>query len=393
MIDLDLNPVETALLAEVARQADIYRSYSQVYDKPQDHAVDGRDLYSIPEEADFPHVRGRLAEVVDETSGRELMEALIYLVEAGGAKPLYPREKHEDGFDTNISKLLLAAVGDEEQNRKWGPGYGFLAWGMTEPAAGSDPAGMRTTAVHDPQTDEWVLNGEKIFISHIEEADAVLTLARVASEKGHGSIGLFMVEKDRPGFRLGKQYQKLGIRDRDLGSFFLEDYRIPAANRLGGNLTSALSIFNGTRAMMGAEALGLTRASLDIVRDALLDDHLDIDYLDTTANPNAAVTRYIELEAEYEAAYLTLLHTMWLMQHDGPDKVRASIAKVVGAGSARQIIPECLRLLGPNSTSKEHFVERALRDSRIADIYEGPGIVLRLLIARALLGYSSRELN
>lgn len=393
MINFDLNPVETELLEETARQADVYRRYSHIYDKPQDHSVDGRDLYSIPEEADFPHVRRRLEDVIEETSGRELMEALIYLEEAGGAKPLFPRSRDEDGFDTNISKLLLAAVGDEEQNRKWGPGYGFLAWGMTEPAAGSDPAGMLTNAVFDEETDEWVLNGEKIFISHVQEAQAILTLARVASGKGHGSIGLFMVEKDRPGFRLGKQYKKLGIRDRDLGSFSLEDYRIPRANQLGGNLTSALSIFNGTRALMGAEAMGLTRAALDIVRDALLDDGLEIDYLASSADVNADVQRYIELEAEYEAAYLTLLHTMWIMKINGPDKVRASIAKVVGAGSARSIIPECLRLLGPSSTSKEHFVERALRDSRIADIYEGPGVVLRLLIARNLLKYSSRELN
>ncbi|WP_412520787.1 acyl-CoA dehydrogenase [Actinomadura madurae] len=393
MIDLDLNDVEAGLLGEVARQAEVYRTYSRRFDRPQDHTVPSSELYPIPEEADFPNVRAQLREVLDQTSGWMVMDALIYVQENYGAKPFFPRPAGADGFDANISKLLLAAVGDEEQNRKWGADYGFLAWGMTESGAGSDPAGMRTTAVFDEGTKEWVLNGEKIFISFVEEAEAILTLARVGSEKQHGSIGLFMVEKNRPGFRLGKQYKKLGIRDRDLGSFSLEDYRIPEENRLGGSLTSALSTFNGTRALMGAEALGLTRAALDIVRDALVADGLEIDYWRAPGDLNADVQRYIELEAEYEAGYLTLLHSMWFMEQHGPDKVQAAIAKVVCAGMARALIPECFRLLGPSSTSRDHFLERALRDSRITDIYEGPGVVLRLLIARNLLGFSSRELN
>lgn len=393
MINFDPNPVEAELLAETARQAAIYRGYAREFDVPQDHSRNGSETIPVPEEHGFPHVRDMLRERLRETSGYDLMEALIYLEECKGAKPFYPRPREADAFDTNLSKFLLEAVGTPEQVEMWGPNYGFLAWGMTEPGAGSDPSAMKMTAVFDEATGEWVLNGEKIFISQVQEAAGILTMARVPDEGPNGNIGIFVVEKGRPGLTLGSQFAKLGIRNRDLGSFSLDNYRIPKFNRLEGNLKNALDAFNGTRSLIAAEALGLTSAAVDITRDNLQQYGVDIDYTASATDSCAAADRFIELEAEYEAAYLTLLHTRWLHQTQGRDKVRTAIAKVTAAGGARRIIRECMDLLGPNSTTRDHFLEQAMRDSRITDIYEGPGDVLRILIARNLLHYSAAELN
>ncbi|GAA2223651.1 acyl-CoA dehydrogenase family protein [Micromonospora olivasterospora] len=392
MINFDPNPFEAELLAETARQATVYRRYAREFDRPQDHDLNGSVTMPVPEEAEFLHVRNLLRQRIDETSGYDLMEALIYLEECKGAKPFYPRPVDADAFDTNLSKFLLKAVGTPEQYEKWGDGYGFLSWGMTEPGAGSDPSSMRMTAVRDSATGDWVLNGEKIFISQVQEAAGIVTMARVPEEGPH-SIGLFVVEKDRPGFTLGRQFKKLGIRNRDLASFALDDYRIPDVNRLRGSLKDALNEFNGTRSLIAAEALGLISAALDITRGALEEAGVEIDYTASAARSTAAADRFIDLEAEYEAGYMTLLHTRWLHQTQGRDKVRTAMAKVAAAGGARRIIRECMDILGPNSTSKDYFLEQAMRDSRITDIYEGPGEVLRLLIARDMLGYSARELN
>lgn len=391
MINFDPNPIEAELLAEVARQADVYRSYAREFDRPQDHDRNGSETIPVPEEAGFRHVRNSLRDNLHLTSGYDLLEALIYLEECRGAKPFYPRPREADAFDTNLSKFLLKVVGTPEQYERWGDSYGFLSWGMTEPGAGSDPSAMRMTAVQDPASGDWILNGEKIFISQVQEAAGILTMARVPAE-GPGAIGLFVVEKGIPGFTLGKQFSKLGIRNRDLASFALNDYRVPAIHRLEGSLRDALDAFNGTRSLIAAEALGLTGAAIDIVRETLAENKVEVDYAPSLGT-TAAVDRFIEQEAEFEAGYMTLLHTRWLHQTEGRDKIRTAMAKVMAAGGARRIIRECMDILGPNATSKDHFLEQAMRDSRITDIYEGPGDVLRIMIARDMLGYRPNELN
>lgn len=391
MIDFDLNPVETRIIAEAARQAKVYRRYARQFDGPQDHSKTGDELFVVPEAREFPHVRNMARAELPQTSGWELMEALIFLEEASGAKPLYPRDPACDAFDNTIANRLLKVVGTPQQYRKWEKSV--IGWGMTEPGAGSDPSAMRTAAVLDEAADEWVLNGEKIFISVIEEADCAITLARATGDGLNGTIGLFVIDKGTPGFNVGPQFSKLGIRNRDLGTFSLVDCRIPRSNRLSGNLKNALTMFNPTRSLIAAEALGSARAALDITHEALAQSGTTIDYTAPPDRMTAAVDRFIELEAIYDGAYLTLLHTRWLHKVEGSDKVRSAIAKVTAACAARRIIRECMDILGPNSTSKDFFLEQAMRDSRITDIYEGPGDVLRILIARELLKYSPAELS
>jgi acyl-CoA dehydrogenase len=152
-------------------------------------------------------------------------------------------------------------------------------------------------------------------------------------------------------------------------------------------------MFNPTRSLIAAEALGSTRAAIDITRESLSQNGTTIDYTASPDRMSAAVDRFIELEAIYEGAYLTLLYTRWMHQVQGSDKVRSAIAKVTASCAARRVIRECMDILGPNSTSKDYFLEQAMRDSRITDIYEGPGDVLRILIARELLKYSAAELS
>jgi acyl-CoA dehydrogenase len=390
MINFDMNPVEASLVDEVARQAKVWRRYARKLDTPQDHNLSSKDLFEIPEEKSFPHVRNMLRERVAETSGFGIIEFLIYMQESAGGKPIYFNAAR-DGNDMGLTIRLLKQISTSEQFEQWG--HWILSWGMTEPGAGSDPAGMRGTAVLDEETDEWILNGEKTFISTIQEAQGALVMLKIGGKGSNEGIGVFMVEKSRPGFLLGPQFSKLGIRSRDLASFSLDNCRIPRSNRLEGSLRNALAAFNGTRILIAAEALGAIQVALDITRGSLMEGGTPIDYTASLDEMPAAIDRFIELEAEFEAAFLTALHSSWLAHRDGADKMRSAIAKVTAAGAARRIIRDCMNILGPNGTSLDYYVEKAMRDSRITDIYEGPGDVLRILIARTLLNYSSKELN
>ncbi|MGA8615147.1 MAG: acyl-CoA dehydrogenase, partial [Xanthobacteraceae bacterium] len=137
-----------------------------------------------------------------------------------------------------------------------------IAIGLTEPSGGSDPASTRTTATWDVAAGEWVIEGEKIFITYAESCDAVLVLARVVHPERRG-LSAFMVEKGTTGFTVGRQFRKMGIRFEDTAPLALSGCRVPAFNHIDGDLKSMLRSFSESRPVVAAYALGVSRAALD----------------------------------------------------------------------------------------------------------------------------------
>jgi len=154
-----------------------------------------------------------------------------------------------------------------------------------------------------------------------------------------------------------------------------------------------MSVFNDSRPMVGAMALGVARAALDFTCEKLADRGIEVSYRGGMRSRSAVVDRFIRLEAIYEAALLTVLRSKWVEQQAVPPKVEASIAKAAGGKAARRITQRCIDLLGPEALSEDHPLDRCFRDGRIFDIYEGAGEIQRLIIARSILAYTGRDLR
>ena len=380
MIDFELTQEDQDVLKLAHDQALIGRHYANYYDRHEDELPPDQ----FPEAADLANPVELAGEGVSGSSGPRVLHSLVMLETSWGGMALH-RSKW------GLGNTVLQTVATPEQVEKWKDST--IAIAITEPGAGSDPANIRTTATFDRETDEWVLNGEKIFISQAQSADAAMVLSRFIGPDGSRGLSTFLVEKGTPGFTVGPQLKKLGIRSHDTCNLVFENCRIPEFNHIKGDFKSTMSVFNDSRPMVGAMALGVARAALDFTRERLAERGIEISYLGGARSRSAVADRFMRLEAVYEAALLTVLRSKWLEQQDSPPKVEASIAKAAGGKAARKITQGCIDLLGPEALSEDHPLDRCFRDGRIFDIYEGAGEIQRLIIARSILGYTNRELR
>ena len=380
MIDFQLTEADEKILGAAHEQAIIGRRYARYYDKHEDEL----EPAEFPEAKDLPSPITLAEEAVSGTSGTRILHSLVMLEVYWGGVAL-----HRSRW--GLGNTVLKTVAMPEQIEKWK--NHTIAIAITEPGAGSDPANIRTTATFDRETGEWILNGEKIFISQAQSADAAMVLSRFIAPDGSRGMTTFLVEKDTPGFTVGPQLKKLGIRSHDTCNLLFENCRIPEFNHIKGDFKSTMSVFNDSRPMVGAMALGVARAALDFTREKLGERGIEISYRGGMRSRSAVVDRFIRLEAIYEAALLTVLRSKWLEQQDVPPKVEASIAKAAGGKAARKITQGCIDLLGPEALSEDYPLDRCFRDGRIFDIYEGAGEIQRLIIARSILNYTGRDLR
>ncbi len=380
MIDFELTSKDQEIIRLAHEQAEIARRYGDYYDKHEDE---------LPPDQ-FPEAEGRPNPIVlaeetgDGSSGPRILHSLVMHEIYGGGLALHRAR-------WGLGNTVLQTVATPDQFEKWK--NHTIAIAITEPGAGSDPADIRTTATFDRETGEWILNGEKIFISQAQSADAAMVFSRFIAPDGSRGMTTFLVEKGTAGFTVGPQLKKLGIRSHDTCNLLFEDCRIPEFNHIKGDFKSTMSVFNDSRPMVGAMALGVARAALDFTRQKLAERGIEIDYRGGMRSRCAIADRFLRLEAAYEAALLTVMRSKWLEQRDVAPKVEASIAKAAGGKAARRITQGCIELLGPEALSEDHRLERCFRDGRIFDIYEGAGEIQRLIIARAILDYTARELR
>jgi len=310
-----------------------------------------------------------------------------------------------------LGNAAIAAVANDEQKQRYAGQWAAMA--ITEPDTGSDSGAIRTTAVRDG--DEYVLNGEKIFVTAGERAELVVVWATLDRSLGKQAIKSFVVRRDNPGLKLVRLEHKLGIRASDTAAFVLDDCRVPADDLLGdpeiqirahgtggdegasgsgaGGFGGAMQTFDNTRPLVAAMALGLTRASLDLTTELLAKAGVSVDW-DRPAHvqPHAAA-RLLQMEAEYEAAHALTLRAAWMADNGRPNSMEASMAKAKAGRTCVDVSLACVELAGATGYAERELLEKWARDSKILDIFEGTQQIQLLVVARRLLGLTSSQLK
>lgn len=295
-----------------------------------------------------------------------------------------------------LGNSAIASVATDEQHQRFDGLWASMA--ITEPGTGSDSASIRTTAVRDG--DEYVLNGEKIFVTSGERSDAVVVWATLDRELGRAAIKSFVVPKGTPGMTVERLEQKLGIKASDTATIRFEDCRVPAENLLGSpeidvkqGFAGAMATFDNTRPLVASMAVGCARAALDLTRDLLAQAGVEVDYDRPAVTQSAAAARLLQLEADWEAAYLLMLQAAWMADNRRPNSLEASMAKAKAGRVGSDITLSCVELTGTLGYSESELLEKWARDSKILDIFEGTQQIQQLIVARRVLGLSSAELK
>jgi acyl-CoA dehydrogenase len=295
-----------------------------------------------------------------------------------------------------LGNSAIASVADEEQLKRFGGRWAAMA--ITEPEAGSDSAAIRTTAVLDG--DEYVLNGEKIYVTSGERADLVVVWATLDRSAGRAAIKSFVVERSNPGLILERVEHKLGIRASDTAAFRLENCRIPKENLLGSpdidtkrGFGGVMQTFDNTRPLVAAMAVGVGRACLDFTRERLAEAGVEVDYDRPALTQSAAASRFLTMEADWEAARLLTLEAAWMADNGKPNSLQASMAKAKAGRTCVDVALGCIELCGAVGYAEHDLLEKWARDAKILDIFEGTQQIQLLIIARQLLKKTSAELK
>jgi len=325
-------------------------------------------------------------------------DAGLYLCTPGGA----------------LGGAAVDATGTPEQKERFLKRFGegepkWAAMAMTEPHCGSDTAAIRTTARLSEDGKEWILNGEKIFVTGglmaaKESRGFVVVWATVDPSAGRAGMKPFVVEAGTPGMTVTKLEHKHGIRVSDTAAIVFNDCRIPYDNILGSpevvkgdaehkGFKGAMKTFDATRPLVAASALGIARAALEFTASYLKDRGVKVRYGVAPHLQTAVERDLIHMEMQHRAAWLLVLKAVTKMDAGEENALEASMAKVKAGQVATYVSQKAVELLGPEGYSCKLLVEKWMRDARINDIYEGTGQINRLIVARRLLGYTSRELR
>jgi acyl-CoA dehydrogenase len=308
-----------------------------------------------------------------------------------------------------LGGAAVAAAGTPEQKERFlarfrsgEPKWGAMA--ITEPGCGSDSAAITTTAVRDG--DNWVINGTKIFVTSglmaAEKSDGfVVVWATVDKSAGRSGIKAFIVERGTPGMTVTKVEHKMGIRASDTAAIVFEDCRIPANNLLGSaevkktteGFKGVMATFDATRPAVAASAIGIGRAAVDFVREALDKEGIKVRYGISVKKLTTLERDFMDMEANLQAARLLTWRASWMMDQGMHNNLEASMSKAKAGLAVTQVTQKAVELLGPLGYSRTLLLEKWMRDAKINDIFEGTQQINLMIIARRILGYSSKELN
>ena len=308
-----------------------------------------------------------------------------------------------------LGGAAVSAAGTAEQKQRFlarfregEPKWGAMA--ITEPGCGSDSAAITTTAVRDG--DSWVINGTKIFVTSglmaAEKSDGfVVVWATVDKSAGRGGIKAFVVERGTPGMTVTNVEHKMGIRASDTATIVFEDCRIPANNLLGSaevkttteGFKGVMATFDATRPAVAASAIGIGRAAVDFVREALDKAGIKIRYGISPKKLTTLERDFMDMEANLQAARLLTWRASWMMDQGMHNNLEASMSKAKAGLAVTQVTQKAVELLGPLGYSRKLLLEKWMRDAKINDIFEGTQQINLMIIARRILGYSSKELN
>ncbi|MEL7610467.1 MAG: acyl-CoA dehydrogenase [Bacillota bacterium] len=378
--------MDFTLSKEQSMVRDVVRRFAENEVKPLAADVD--------EQERFPR------ETVQKMARLELM-GLPYPVEYGGAGGDYvsyaiaveelSRVCATTGviLSTHIS-LGCAPIyefGSDEQKKKYLEpmlrGELLGAFGLTEPNAGTDSAAQQTTAV--PDGDGYIVNGSKVFITNGGEADVYILFAMTDKALGNKGISAFIVEKDFPGFLIGKKENKLGIRGSSTRELIFEDMRVPKENLLGlhnKGFTIAMQTLDGGRIGIGAQALGIAEGAM----------HETLRYMKERVQFGKPIGTFqglqwmvADMHTRIEAARLLVYQAAAMKERGEKITQAAAMAKLFASETAMDVTTKCVQLHGGYGYTRDYPLERMMRDAKITEIYEGTSQVQRMVIAGALL--------
>ena len=277
--------------------------------------------------------------------------------------------------------------GTEEQKQRYLPrlagGEMIGSFGLTEPNAGSDAAAIETTAV--PDGDHWLLNGSKIFISNSGLADLSIVMAMTDKTAGTRGISAFIVETALPGFSVGRQEEKMGIRAAKTASLTFDNVRVPRENllgKIGEGFKIALHSLDGGRVAIAAQALGIAQSAFDQARE----------YARMRQQFNRPLSAFqaiqfilAEMATEIKAARMLTYHAAWLKDQGQRITEAAAMAKYYASETAMKQSSRAVQIYGGYGYIRENGVARLLRDAKITEIYEGTTEIQKIVIAGQLL--------
>ncbi len=273
---------------------------------------------------------------------------------------------------------------DMSDELRWG------AYALTEPGAGSDVSGIRTTCRKDGN--DYILNGRKCFITNGGRASWNVVFATINPELGRAGHRAFVVEKGTPGFSVGKIEDKLGLRANETAELVLEDCRVPVENLLGGEekyetkegFMTAMKTFDNTRPLVAAMACGIGRAAYEYARDFVKDNYM----LGRPIPRYAALAeRLARLNRGLEASRMLVWKSVWMADHNKPNAKEASMGKAYAGQAAIRACIEAIEICGAHgSIAKDHaLLEKWFRDIKVYDIFEGTGHIQRIVISKRMI--------
>ena len=287
---------------------------------------------------------------------------------------------------TSLCAWPIYHFGTEEQKQKYlvplASGEKLGAFGLTEPNAGTDAAGQKTTAVD--KGDYWLLNGTKIFITNAGPAEIYVVFAMTDKEKGNKGITAFIVEKDMEGFSIGNHEDKMGIRGSATAELVLEDVMVPMENMLGElnkGFKVAMMTLDGGRIGIAAQALGIAEGAIKET----------VEYVNSRVQFGKRIYQFqntqfelAQMAANTEAAKLLVYQAACAKDNGENYSHLAAMAKLVAAQNASDVTRRCLQLYGGYGYTRDYPIERMMRDAKITEIYEGTSEVQKMVIANWL---------
>lgn len=298
---------------------------------------------------------------------------------------------------TSLGINPILYFGNFEQKKKYlsrlTGGHYIGAFALTEPNAGSDAASLRTTAVK--QEDKYILNGSKIFITNAGAADIFITFAVTDKDKGTKGISAFIVEKDTPGFSIGKKEKKMGLHGSSTCEIIFENAEVPAANLLGEEgmgFTIAMANLDVGRIGIATQALGIAEGALE---HAIAYCKERKQFGKPISTQQAIGFKLADMATQTEAARLLVYRAATLRNEGFPCAIEASMAKGFSTDNAMKVTSEAIQVFGGYGYSREYPVERYFRDAKVTQIYEGTNQIQCLVISKFLVSdkKNSRELK
>jgi acyl-CoA dehydrogenase len=391
MIDFSLKPKTLKAKRQAAVSAEFLRSITRYYDENEHVELNDEERKTAREQG--LAIMKILAEP-GEGDG-QFLTSIVTSEERCLGDPMISQTVANFG----LGNAAIRAVATPEQKERFG--NLFCAMAITEPGFGSDTSAVATTAKLDPDTQEWIINGEKIFITSGKRCTAVVVWATLDKSKGRAAIKSFVVEKFRKGVTLTKLEHKLGIRVSDTASIVFEDCRIPYDNILGspeikeakGGQVGVLATFDATRPGVAAQALGVARAALEFTKGKLEEAGVSFPYDRGIHSLSAAQKEILDMEANLEAARLLVWQSASMLDKALRNSLESSMGKAKAGKAATQVCQRCVALLGPLGYSRDWLAEKWMRDVKINDIFEGTGQIQMLVVCRQILGFSRAQLK